>query len=208
MPSPRTIAPASGRLGVLTPGLGAVASTFMAGVLAARSQGTAPIGSLTQMSRIRLGSRDEDRNPLIKDFVPLASLDDIVFGAWDPISTNALEAARTAGVLDDRDVAAISGELEGIVAMDAVFDQSWVSRLSGARVKTGATKMDLAEQLMSDIERFRVEKECDRLVMVWCASTEAYRDVTAVHDTIESFEQGLRDNDEMISPSQIYAYAA
>jgi myo-inositol-1-phosphate synthase len=208
MPSPRTIAPATGRLGVLTPGLGAVASTFMAGVLAARSQETAPIGSLSQMAHIRLGSRDEDRNPLIRDFVPLASLDDIVFGAWDPISANALEAARTAGVLEDRDLAAISGDLEGIVAMDAVFDQGWVSRLPGTRVKTGASKMDLAEQLIADIETFRTENECDRLVMVWCASTEAYRDVTDVHATIESFEQGLRDSDEMISPSQIYAYAA
>ncbi|HZM42246.1 MAG TPA: inositol-3-phosphate synthase [Acidimicrobiales bacterium] len=208
MPSPRTIAPATGRLGILTPGLGAVASTFMAGVLAARSTGAAPIGSVSQMAHIRLGSRDEGRNPLIKDFVPLASLDDIVFGAWDPISANGLEAARTAGVLEDRDLAAISGELEGIVAMDAVFDQSWVSRLKGTRVKTGASKMDLAEQLMADIERFRTENECDRLVMVWCASTEAYRDVTAVHSTIEAFEQGLRDSDEMISPSQIYAYAS
>ena len=208
MPSARSIAPATGRLGILTPGLGAVASTFMAGVLAARSEGATPIGSLTQMSHIRLGARDEGRNPLIKDFVPLASLDDIVFGSWDPISANALEAARTAGVLEDRDLAPISGELEGIVAMEAVFDQSWVSRLNGTRVKTGANKMELAEQLMSDIERFRIEQECDRLVMVWCASTEAYRDVTQVHETIESFEQGLRDSDEMISPSQIYAYAA
>jgi myo-inositol-1-phosphate synthase len=208
MPSPRTIAPATGRLGVLTPGLGAVASTFMAGVLAARSQGATPIGSLTQMAHIRLGSRDEGRNPLIKDFVPLASLDDIVFGAWDPISANALEAARTAGVLEDRDLAPISGELEGIVAMDAVFDQRWVSRLDGTRVKTGASKMELAEQLMADIERFRTDNGCDRLVMVWCASTEAYREATDVHATIESFEQGLRDSDEMIPPSQIYAYAA
>src|SRR3954470_2724623 len=208
MPSPRTIAPASGRLGILTPGLGAVASTFMAGVLAARQQGATPIGSLTQMAHIRLGSREEGRNPLIKDFVPLASLDDIVFGAWDPISANALEAARIAGVLEDRDLAAISGELEGIVAMDAVFDQSWVSRLNGTRVKSGASKMELAEQLMADIERFRTENECDRLVMVWCASTEAYRDVTDVHATIDSFEQGLRDSDELISPSQVYAYAA
>ena len=208
MPRARTIAPATGRLGVLTPGLGAVASTFMAGVLAARSQGAAPIGSLTQMARIRLGTREEGRNPLIKDFVPLASLDDIVFGAWDPISANALEAARTAGVLEDRDLAAISGELEGIVAMEAVFDRSWVSRLNGTRVKPAGSKMDLAEQLMADIERFRVENDCDRLVMVWCASTEAYRDVTDVHATIVSFEQGLRDSDKMISPSQIYAYAA
>ncbi|MDY7106528.1 MAG: inositol-3-phosphate synthase [Actinomycetota bacterium] len=208
MTTPRTIAPATGRLGVLTPGLGAVASTFMAGVLAARTQGVDPIGSMTQMAHIRLGEREEGRNPLIKDLVPLASLDDIVFGGWDPISANALEAARTAGVLEERDLAAISGELEGIVAMDAVFDKSWVSRLDGARVKTGSSKMDLAEQLMADIENFRVENECDRLVMVWCASTEAYRDVTDVHATIESFEQGLRDSDEMISPSQIYAYAA
>ncbi|MDD9370165.1 MAG: inositol-3-phosphate synthase [Acidimicrobiales bacterium] len=208
MPSPRTIAPATGRLGILTPGLGAVASTFMAGVLAARSQGVAPIGSVSQMAHIRLGNRDEGRNPLIKDFVPLASLDDIVFGAWDPISANALEAARSAGVLEDRDLAPISGGLEGIVAMDAVFDQGWVSRLDGTRVKTGASKMDLAEQLIADIESFRTENECDRLVMVWCASTEAYRDVTEVHATIESFEKGLRDSDKLISPSQIYAYAA
>ncbi len=208
MASLRTIAPATGRLGVLTPGLGAVASTFMAGVLAARSHGATPIGSLTQMAHIRLGNRDEGRNPLIKDFVPLASLDDIVFGAWDPISPNALEAARTAGVLEDRDLAAISGDLEGIVAMDAVFDQSWVSRLTGTRVKTGASKMALAEQLMADIERFRVDNACDRLVMVWCASTEAYRDLSEAHQSIEAFEQGLRDSDPAISPSQIYAYAA
>src|SRR5262245_39361411 len=183
MPSPRTIAPATGRLGVLTPGLGAVASTFMAGVLAARSEGAAPIGSLTQMAHIRLGAREDNRNPLIKDFVPLASLDDIVFGAWDPISANALAAARPAGVPGDRALAPISGELEGIIAMPAVFDQSWVSRLEGTRVKTGSSKMDLAEQLMADIEKFRSDNGCDRLVMVWCASTEAYRDVTAVHQT-------------------------
>ncbi len=204
----RTIAPASGKLGVLLPGLGAVASTFIAGVLAARNSGEAPIGSLSQMAHIRLGERGENRNPLIKDFVPLADLDDLVFGAWDPISPNALEAARTAGVLEERDLADISAEMEGIVAMDAVFDQDWVKRLDGTRVKTGATKMELAEQLMADIERFRTENDCDRLVMVWCASTEAYRDVTAVHQSVEAFEQGLRDSDPMISPSQIYAYAA
>ena len=204
----RTIAPATGKLGILLPGLGAVASTFIAGVLAARQSGNAPIGSLSQMAHIRLGDRSEDRNPLIRDFVPLASLDDLVFGAWDPISPNALEAARTAGVLEERDLAPISAELEGVVAMDAVFDQDWVKRLDGTRVKTGASKMDLAEQLIADIERFRTENGCDRLVMVWCASTEAYRDVTAVHQSVEAFEQGLRDSDPMISPSQIYAYAA
>jgi myo-inositol-1-phosphate synthase len=204
----RDIAPATGKLGVLLPGLGAVASTFIAGVLQARQTGVAPIGSLSQMAHIRLGEREEDRNPLIKDFVPLASLDDIVFGGWDPISPNALEAARTSGVLEERDLASISAEMEGIVAMDAVFDQSWVSRLEGTRVKTGTSKMDLAEQLIADIERFRTENGCDRLVIVWCASTEAYRDVTEVHQSVEAFEQGLRDSDPMISPSQIYAYAA
>ncbi|MFP5578231.1 MAG: inositol-3-phosphate synthase [Acidimicrobiia bacterium] len=204
----RDIAPATGKLGVLLPGLGAVASTFIAGVLQARHSAVAPIGSLSQMAHIRLGDREEGRNPLIKDFVPLASLDDIVFGGWDPISPNALEAARTAGVLEERDLAPISAEMEGIVAMDAVFDQSWVSRLEGTRVKTGTSKMDLAEQLIADIERFRTENGCDRLVIVWCASTEAYRDVTEVHQSVQAFEQGLRDSDPMISPSQIYAYAA
>ena len=204
----RPIAPAAGRLGVLLPGLGAVASTLIAGVLQARQTGDAPIGSLTQMAHIRLGDRAEGRNPLIKDFVPLATLDDLVFGGWDPISPNALEAARTAGVLEERDLAPISGELEGVVAMDAVFDKDWVSRLDGVRVKTGATKMDLAEALIDDIERFRVDNACDRLVMVWSASTEAYRDVTEVHQTVQAFEAGLVANDPMISPSQIYAYAA
>ncbi|WP_436795235.1 inositol-3-phosphate synthase [Actinospongicola halichondriae] len=207
-PTARDIASADGKLGVLLPGLGAVASTFIAGVLAARASGEAPIGSLSQMAHIRLGERSENRNPLIKDFVPLADLNDLVFGAWDPISANALEAARTAGVLEERDIAAVSAEMEGVVAMDAVFDQDWVKRLDGHRIKTGDTKMDLAEQLMADIENFRTENDCSRLVMVWCASTEAYRDVTAVHQSVEAFEQGLRDNDPMISPSQIYAYAA
>src|SRR3954454_24553348 len=144
----RTIAPASGRLGVLLPGLGAVASTVIAGVLQARQSGNAPIGSLTQMAHIRLGDRSEGRDPLIKDFVPLASLDDIVFGGWDPLSPNALEAARTSGVLEERDLGPVSGELEGVVTMDAVFDQRWVSRLEGTRVKTETNKWDLAQALI------------------------------------------------------------
>ena len=204
----RSIAPATGKLGVLLPGLGAVASTVIAGVMQARQTGVAPIGSISQMSHIRLGERAENRNPLIKDFVPLASLDDIVFGGWDPISPNALEAARTAGVLEERDIAPVSGDLEGVVAMDAVFDQNWVSRLDGTRVKSGANKMELAQALMDDIARFKEENGCDRLVMVWCASTEAYRDVTDVHSSVEKFEAGLVANDPLISPSQIYAYAA
>ena len=208
MDKPLSIAPATGRLGVLTPGLGAVASTFIAGVIAARNGLAVPIGSLTQMAHIRLGQRDEDRNPLIRDFVPLAGLDDLVFGGWDPISANVLEAARTCGVLEERDLAPLSAELEGIVAMDAVFDQRWVKKLDGARVKPATSKWDQAQALVEDIERFRSENDCERLVMVWCGSTEAYQEPSAVHASVESFETGLRSGDENISPSQIYAYAA
>ena len=208
MDKPLSIAPATGRLGVLTPGLGAVASTFIAGVIAARNGLAVPIGSVTQMAHIRLGQRDEDRNPLIRDFVPLAGLDDLVFGGWDPISANVLEAARTCGVLEERDLAPVSAELEGIVAMDAVFDQRWVKKLDGARVKTATSKWDQAQALVEDIERFRSENDCERLVMVWCGSTEAYQEPSAVHASVESFETGLRSGDENISPSQIYAYAA
>jgi len=204
----RTIAPATGKLGVLTPGMGAVSSTFMAGVLAARQGLNSPIGSLTQLAHIRLGTRDEDRNPLIREFVPLAELDDLVFGGWDPISPNALEAARTAGVLEGSDLSAISGELEGITAMDAVFDQKWVTRLDGIRVKDIASKWDQAQALIADIESFRIENECDRLVMVWCGSTEAYQEVSEVHESVAAFEAGLKANDEDIAPSQIYCYAA
>ena len=208
MAEPVQIAPATGKLGVLTPGLGAVASTFIAGVLRARQDGTPPLGSVSQMAHIRLGRREDGRNPLIRDFVPLASLDDLVFGGWDPISPNALEAARTCGVLDERDLVSISSQLEGVVAMDAVFDQRWVSRLDGQRVKNLTNKWDQAMALMEDIERFRVENDCDRLVIVWCGSTEAFQEASAVHETVEAFEQGLKDNDDNISPSQIYVYAA
>ena len=208
MDKPLSIAPATGRLGVLTPGLGAVASTFIAGVIAARNGLAVPIGSVTQMAHIRLGQRAKDRNPLIRDFVPLAGLDDLVFGGWDPISANVLEAARTCGVLEERDLAPLSAELEGIVAMDAVFNQRWVKKLDGARVKPATSKWDQAQALVEDIERFRSENDCERLVMVWCGSTEAYQEPSAVHASVESFETGLRSGDENISPSQIYAYAA
>ena len=208
MPEPFDIAPATGKLGILTPGIGAVSSTMIAGVISVRNGLSAPVGSITQMANIRLGRREEGRNPKIKDFVPLASLDDLVFGGWDPISPNALEAARTAGVLSEADLGPISGELEGVVSMSAAFDQRWVSRLDGTRVKTGESKWDLAQQLIADIERFRVENDCDRLVMVWCGSTEAYQEPTAVHDTIEAFEAGMKADDPNISPSQLYAFAA
>ncbi|WP_419842850.1 inositol-3-phosphate synthase [Candidatus Poriferisodalis sp.] len=202
------IAPATGRLGVLTPGMGAVATTFIAGVIAARTGLAVPIGSVSQMAHVRLGGRTDGRNPLIRDFVPLASLDDLAFGGWDPITPNALEGARTAGVLEAGDLGAISRELEGIVAMDAVFDPRWVSRLEGTRIKPPMGKLDAAQALMDDIERFRAENECDRLVMVWCGSTEAYQEPAAVHASIEAFEAGLAADDEHISPSQLYAYAA
>ena len=203
-----SITPASGRLGVLTPGLGAVATTFIAGVIAARQGLAAPIGSVSQMAHIRLGKRGEGRNPLIRDFVPLAGLDDLVFGGWDPISSNVLEAARTCGVLDDKDIAPVSSELEGIVAMDAVFDNRWVKKLDGKRVKNLDSKWDQAQALMADIEKFRVDNECDRLVMVWCGSTEAFQEASSVHESVDSFEAGLKSNDENIAPSQIYAYAS
>ena len=203
-----SITHASGRLGVLTPGLGAVATTFIAGVIAARQGLAAPIGSVSQMAHIRLGKRGEGRNPLIRDFVPLAGLDDLVFGGWDPISSNVLEAARTCGVLDEKDIAPVSSELEGIVAMDAVFDNRWVKKLDGKRVKNLDSKWDQAQALMADIEKFRVDNECDRLVMVWCGSTEAFQEASSVHESVDSFEAGLKSNDENIAPSQIYAYAS
>ena len=204
----RDIAPATGKLGVLTPGMGAVASTFIAGVIAARNGDIAPIGSISQMANIRLGTKDENRNPKIKEFVPLAELDDIVFGGWDPISPNAMEAAKTSGVLEGKDLDAISAEMEGIVPMEAVFDQRWVSRLDGVRVKNIPNKWDQAMALIDDIATFKEENGCDRLVMVWCGSTEAYQEPSAVHASVEAFEQGLKDDDENISPSQIYCYAA
>ena len=203
-----SITPASGRLGVLTPGLGAVATTFIAGVIAARQGLAAPIRSVSQMAHIRLGKREEGRNPMIRDFVPLAGLDDLVFGGWDPISSNVLEAARTCGVLDEKDIAPVSSELEGIVAMDAVFDNRWVKKLDGKRVKNLDSKWDQAQALMADIEKFRVDNECDRLVMVWCGSTEAFQEASSVHESVDSFEAGLKSNDENIAPSQIYAYAS
>ena len=204
----RQIAPATGKLGVLMPGMGAVATTFIAGVLAARQGLTPPIGSVSQMAHIRLGSKEDSRNPPIRDFAPIAQLDDLVFGGWDPISPNAMEAAKTAGVLDRDDLEAIASELESIVPMDAVFDQKWVSRLEGVRVKQIENKWDQALALIDDIANFKEENGCDRLVMVWCGSTEAYAEPSEVHESVAAFEQGLKDNDDNIAPSQIYAYAA
>jgi myo-inositol-1-phosphate synthase len=209
MSQPTEIAPAEGRLGVLTPGMGAVATTFIAGVLATRKGFAEPIGSLTQMARIRLGKRTEGRQPLIKEFVPLAGLDDLEFGGWDAFSDDAYTAAMKAGVLDGRHVEPIGEELRSIRPMSAVFSPQWVKNLPGVdHVKDGpGTLMDRAEALMEDIDRFRSEKQVDRLVAVWCGSTEAYEDPSDVHLDLAGFEQGLKEDHPAISPSQVYAYA-
>jgi myo-inositol-1-phosphate synthase len=205
---PKSIAPATGRLGILTPGLGAVATTFMAGVESIRRGHSKPIGSLTQMSTIRLGKRTDKRAPLIKDFVPLAKLDDIVFGAWDPIPDDALVAARKAGVLEERDIEPIADFLKAIKPMPAVFDNKYVTRIHGTNVKKGKTKRDLAEQLRQDMRDFKSKNKCDRLVIVWCASTEIFIKAGPQHATIEQFEKAMEKNDDAIAPSMLYAYAA
>jgi myo-inositol-1-phosphate synthase len=202
-----TVQPATGKLGILTPGLGAVATTFMAGVESVRRGLTAPIGSLTQMATIRLGRRTEHRAPLIKDFVPLAGLDDIVFGAWDPIPDDAYTAAKKAGVLEERDLEPVKDFLSRIKPMPAAFEQKYVTRLSGTNVKHG-TKRELAEQLREDIRRFKTENGCDRVVLVWCGSTEIFITPGPQHQTIEAFEAALDANDEAIAPSMLYGYAA
>ena len=202
------IRPASGRLGVLTPGLGAVATTFMAGVESIRTGHSQPIGSLTQMATIRLGKRTEQRSPLIKDFVPLARLEDIVFGAWDPIPDDALTAARKAGVLEERDIQPIADFLAAIKPMPAVFDNKYVTRINGTNVKKGKTKRDLAEQLRQDIRDFKAKHKLDRVVIVWCASTEIFIKPGPQHATVEQFEKAMDRNDDAISPSMLYAYAA
>lgn len=202
------IAPANGKLGILLVGLGAVSTTFVAGVEAIRRGFAQPIGSLSQMGTIRLGRRTDGRSPKIKEFVPLADLEDIVFGAWDIYSESAFEAAMNAGVLEKDLLNQVAEQLGSLRPMKAVFSQNYVKRLSGDNVKTGKTKMELAEQLIEDIARFRTEKNCERLVMVWAASTEIFLEPGDVHASIEQFEKGLYDNDERISPSMIYAYAA
>ena len=206
--SSSAIRPASGKLGILTPGLGAVATTFMAGVESIRRGHSKPIGSLTQMATIRLGKRTENRSPLMKDFVPLASLDQIVFGAWDPIPDDAYTAAKKAGVLEDRDLEPVADFLRAIKPMPAVFDNHYVTRINGANVKQGKTKRELAEQLRQDMRDFKANNRCDRLVIVWCASTEIFIKPGPQHATIAAFEKAMDDNDEMISPAMLYAWAA
>jgi len=202
------IKPAKGKLGVLLPGMGSVATTFIAGVIAVRRGISQPMGSYTQMGRIRLGKRTEKRAPKIKEFVPLTKLNDIVFGGWDVYKDNVYKAAVHAEVLDKRLLDEIKDELKQIKPMKAVFDKNYVKRLDGKHVKKGKTKMDLAKALMEDIKTFKKVNKCSRLVMVWCGSTEIYMEESACHQSIKALEKGLRENDENIPPSMIYAYAA
>ena len=203
-----SIAPAEGKLGVLLVGLGAVSTTLVAGVEAVKRGISEPVGALTQMGTIRLGKRTENRTPKIKDFVPLADLNDIVFGAWDIFTDTAYDAAMNAGVLEKDLVNQLSEPLSSLKPMAAVFEQNYVKRITGENVKTGKNKMDLAEQLIADIAKFKSENGCDRLVMVWAASTEIYVEESEVHASLEAFEKAMYDSDPRIAPSMIYAYAA
>ena len=202
------IAPAEGKLGVLLPGLGAVATTLIAGVELIKQGKSSPIGSLTQMGHIRLGKRTDNNNPAIKDFVPLTGLDDLVFGGWDIYEDNCYESASNAAVLEPTLMDQVKPQLEKIKPMKAVFEKRFAKRIDGPNVKTGSSKMDLAKQLMADIEGFKKEHGLSRCVMVWCASTEIFLKPTEVHSSLAAFEKGLEDSDPNIAPSQIYAYAA
>ncbi len=202
------IAPATGKLGVLLVGLGAVSTTFVAGVEAIKRDISKPIGSLTQMGTIRLGKRTDKRIPLIRDFVPLAGLDDLVFGAWDIFEENAYDAAMNAGVLDKDLLNQVSEQLSSLKPMKAVFDNRYVKRLDGKNIKTGKNKMDLAEQLIAEMAEFKTKNNCDRLVIVWAASTEIYLQPSEIHASVEAFEKALYDDADDIAPSMIYAYAA
>ncbi len=202
----QNVVPAKGKLGVMVVGLGSVATTMIAGVEAVRRGLAKPIGSLTQMGTIRLGKRTDNKSPQIKDFVPLADLNDLVFTGWDIFADNLYEAAVHAKVLDSDTLLQLKPFLESITPMPAVFDQHYVKRLNGTHVKKGKSKRDLANQIIADIQTFK--KTVDRVVMIWAASTEIFIEPTAVHQSIEAFEKGLANDDISIAPSQIYAYAA
>ncbi|MBI3802765.1 MAG: inositol-3-phosphate synthase [Nitrospirae bacterium] len=205
----RSIAPAKGRLGVLIPGIGgAVATTLIAGVHLINKGLARPYGSLTQMERIRLGKRSRPRWKPIRELVPLAPLTELAFGGWDLFPDDAYEAARKAGVLPPEQLASVRKELQRVRPMTAAFDPAFVRNLRGSHVKQARTKMGLAEALMKDIEGFKAAHDLSRLVMVWCGSTEVYQAQKPVHQTLEAFEKGLKENDPDLSPSMIYAYAA
>jgi myo-inositol-1-phosphate synthase len=202
------VKPASGRLGILTPGMGAVSTTFMAGVIAARKGIAKPIGSLTEMGYIRLGKRTEKRQSLIREFLPFARLEDIVFGGWDIYEDNAFVAAWKAKVLDKEHLEAVKEELSQVKPMPAVFDSNYVKYITGPNVKKGENKLHLADQIREDIRRFKKENNCERIVMVWCGSTEAHQVAGPEHATIEAFEKACKENSPVISPSMLYTYAA
>jgi myo-inositol-1-phosphate synthase len=205
---PIEIAPATGKLGVMLVGMGAVSTTFIAGTLLIKKGLALPIGSLAEMGTVRLGKRTEGRSPLIKDFVPLAGLDDLVFGAWDIFEENGFEAATTAGVIEPALLEKIRPELEAIKPWPAVFDQKYVKRLMGTNIKTGANKLELAEQVREDIRRFKETRELDRVVMIWCGSTEIFLTSGDAHQSVEAFEAAMQSNDDAIASSMVYAYAA
>ncbi|MDB6008233.1 MAG: Inositol-phosphate synthase [Gammaproteobacteria bacterium] len=202
------IAPPRGKLGVLLVGLGAVSTTFIAGVHAIRKGLAKPIGSLTQLGTIRLGKRTEHRSPAIRDFVPLASLDDLVFGAWDIFEDNAYEAARTANVIETALLDRVRPQLEAVRPWPAVFDRRYVKRLDGPNIKHGRGKRDLVEQLRADIRGFIRESAVERVVVLWCGSTEAFQEEGAAHSSLAAFEQALDADDVTLTPSMLYAYAA
>ena len=208
MRRPANIATPKGKLGILTPGMGAVSTTLMAGVELVRQGASSPVGSLTQMGTIRLGKRTEARVPRIKDLVPLAKLEDLVFGGWDVYPDDAHQAAAKAGVLDGKDLAKVQKFLAGIRPMKAAFDQNYVKNLQGSNVKKGKTKFDLAEQIREDIRDFKRKNKLDRLVMVWCASTEVFLKAEAAHQDMAAFEKAMKSNHPAIAPSMLYAYAA
>ena len=202
------IAPAKGKLGILVPGIGAVSTTFMAGVEAVKKGLGEPVGSLTQLGTVRLGKRTDNRTPQIKDFVPLASLNQLVFGGWDIFEDNAYEAAANARVLQPALLEKVKPALKKIKPMKAVFDKRYVKRIDGPNVKTTGSLADKAEALMDDMATFKRANGCDRLVVIWCGSTEVHHKPAKVHQTLAAFEKGLAKNDPDIAPSQIYAYAA
>jgi myo-inositol-1-phosphate synthase len=204
----RNVAPATGKLGVMLVGLGAVSTTFIAGVENVRRGCALPIGSLTQMGTIRLGKRTEKRSPRIRSFVPLARLEDLEFAAWDPIPDDAYTAARKAGVLEPQHLEPIADFLKGITPLPAAFDRRYVKRLDGTNVKNGRSKRDLAEQIRADIRTFKQTSGAERLVMVWAASTEAFLTPGPAHQSLEAFEQAMERSDPAIAPSMLYAWAA
>ncbi len=205
---PKEVEPANGKLGVLLVGLGAVATTYVAGLENVRRGQATPVGSLAELSTIRLGKRTEQRSPRIRDFVPLTDLNDIVFGAWDPIPDNAYDSCKVAGVLESKHVEPIADFLKSIQPMPAVFQRDYVKRLEGINVKTGATKRDLAEAIREDIRNFKEQNDCSRLVMVWCASTEIFITPGPAHATVQAFEAAMDENDPTIAPSMLYAWAS